>query len=442
MKPILPTHRSLLLALPLLVVTISGCKREFDTPPVRTLQPGNVVTIAQLKAMYQGAPVHFSDHVDSINTVFAVVTADEQNGNLYKNVYVQDQTGAIAVRLLYSGGLYQGDSIRIYLPGTVLSPYNGLMQIDSVDVDNNIVKQATGVHVAPTPTTINEIFTQSGLGGSLQSKLITLSNVEFIAGDTGQTYADPVNQVAENRNLKNCSGDSMLVVRTSGYANFAGQLIPTGNGTFTGIVSWFGSSAQLYIRDINEVQLNGPRCGLASCDPAPSINENFDGVVNNAVVDIPCWFNLFTEGTGKWKGKIIGGESFAEVAPPSFDLSTTSWLISAPLHYSSGMHLNFLSSLGSAWQHDGLQVMVSTDINLTTAAAVLAAPWQTITAATLAGSTTPAGSLTMVGEWIPSGNLDLSSYLSEGDNFVLAFKYTGVPVSQATRYRIDNVSVQ
>ncbi|MFZ1658902.1 MAG: DUF5689 domain-containing protein, partial [Flavobacteriales bacterium] len=116
MRSLSPIGRTLLLAVPVLLATAIGCKKEYDSPPVRTLGSGNVVTIAQLKAMYQGAPVHFSDSANAVNTVYAVVTADEQNGNLYKNVYVQDATGAIAVRLLFSGGLYQGDSIRIYLP--------------------------------------------------------------------------------------------------------------------------------------------------------------------------------------------------------------------------------------------------------------------------------------------------------------------------------------
>src|SRR5690606_41270937 len=95
MQRITPIQRIALLALPLLLATAMGCKKEFDTPPVRTLPEGSVVTIAQLKAMYQGAPVHFSDSVGAVNTVYGVVTADEQNGNLYKNIHVQDHTGAI-----------------------------------------------------------------------------------------------------------------------------------------------------------------------------------------------------------------------------------------------------------------------------------------------------------------------------------------------------------
>jgi hypothetical protein len=121
------------------VLLIAGCKKEFDTPPVRTLPTGSVLTVQQLRDLLPAGTQQRRFTGDS--SVFAVVTADEQNGNLYKNVYVQDHTGAIQLRLVNSGGLYQGDSIRIYLPGTTLSLYQGMMQLDSVDVDNNVVKQ-------------------------------------------------------------------------------------------------------------------------------------------------------------------------------------------------------------------------------------------------------------------------------------------------------------
>ncbi|HMN05529.1 MAG TPA: DUF5689 domain-containing protein [Flavobacteriales bacterium] len=431
-------HRLALLALPLLMAATIGCKKEFDTPPVRTIPSGSVVTIAQLKAMYQGAPVHFADTAGAITTVYAVVTADEQNGNLYKNLYIQDHTGAMAIRLLNSGGLYQGDSIRIHLPGTVLSPYNGLMQLDSINVDNNVVKQATGVQVTPRPTLITELTSANfGLGGPYQSMVIKLNEVQFVAADTNQAYANAVTQQTLNRTLENCAGNT-AVVRTSGYANFAGQKVPSGKGSFTGIASWFGSAAQLYIRDINEVQLNGPRCGMSSCDPIASLDEQFGSVQNAVPIDLDCWLNVFTHGDGirRWRGGVSGAGQYAEATVSSAETGPVEyWLVTPPLTYSPGMALSFSSAIGSTWLHNGLSVHISTNINLTDAASVLAAPWQSVTAP-LAGSTTP------VGEWVPSGTLDLSGYLTPGATFVIGFKYVGGPAPpNNTPYRIDNVQV-
>ena len=429
MQRITPIQRIALLALPLLLATAIGCKKEFDTPPVRTIPTGSVLTIAELKALYQGNPVHFA--AGEAQSVYAVVTADEQNGNLYKNIYVQDNTGAIAIRLLFSGGLYQGDSIRIYLPGTVLSPYNGLMQLDSVNVDNNVVKQATGVNVEPRLTQISELTNSMfGLSGAQQGKLIKLTNVEFVAADTSLTYADPVNQLTLNRTLENCSG-ATAVVRSSGYANFAGQRLATGKGTFIGIASWFGTSAQLFIRDINEVDMHGPRCGVVgTCDPVTSLSEDFSSVVGNQTINLDCWKNTFTVGSVGWRGKVSGSDFSAE-ARLSLGQASTMWLVTPQITYSSSQSLSF-SSAKLSWVHDGLTAWVSTDFNND----VTTATWTQVNGATIAGSADADNA------WIPSGNIALSGILPSGytGTFVVAFKYQG-DAANSTTYRVDNVIV-
>lgn len=423
-------QRLALLALPLLMAAAIGCKKEFDMPPVRTIPAGSAVTIAQLKAMYQGVPVHFADTAGAITTLYAVVTADEQNGNLYKNLYIQDPTGAMAIRLLSSGGLYQGDSIRIHLPGTVLSPYNGLMQLDSIDVDNNVVKQATGKSVAPRSIAMSELTNANfGLGGPYQSMVIQLNDVQFVDGELALTYADAVTQQTMNRTLENCAGTT-AVVRSSGYANFAGQQLPTGKGTFIGIASWFGSAAQLYIRDINEVQLNGPRCGESGCDPVASLLEEFNLVANNTSVEIECWTNTFTQGNVAWRGKVSGDDRSAE-ARISLGQSSAMWLVTPQIVFNNSLHLSFSSAVQN-WVHDGLSVWVSTDFG----GDVAGATWTQVTGATLAGQTDPQG------EWVASGAINLANILPSGysGNFVIAFKYEGDGTNNST-YRIDNVQV-
>ena len=402
-----------------------SCEKEYDSPPLRTLPIGSVLTVAELRDLYTNADVRFRGD----SSVYAVVTADEQNGNLYKNIFVQDHTGAIVMRLINSGGLYQGDSVRIYLPGTKLTSYAGMLQIDSVDVDNNVVKQATQVNKSPQLVTISQI------GPDLQGKLIRLENVQFIAADTAQTYADAVNQNTLNRTLEDCGGATVLV-RTSGYADFAGENLPNGKGSFVGVVSQFQSDMQLFIRDINEVQLTGPRCGMSSCAPATSLTETFSAVSNGTDVNIECWLNVFTQGSRKWKGVVSGPDFFTEAKPPSFGTVNETWLVTAPMQFNTGMALRFKSALGGTHQHDGLTIMVSTDINLLDGTDVANATWTEVTGATIANSTST------VGAWIDSGNVGLDGYLSAGQDFVIGFRYSGTPVSQATPYRIDDVIIQ
>jgi len=418
------------------MVTVVACKKEYDAPPVRTIPVGQILTVAGLRGLYDGVPVHFGGD----SSVYAVVTADEQNGNLYKNIYVQDHTGAIILRLLNSGGLYQGDSIRIYLPGCVLSNYRGMLQLDSVDVDNNTVKQATGVVKLPQVVSIaqiNQVYTPYW-AHPLQGKLIKLEGVQFVDGEAGTaTWADAVGQTTVNRTLQDCNGGT-VIVRNSGFSNFAADTLPQGKGSFIGVLGSFDATSQLFVRDVNEAQMTGPRCGESSCIPEASLSEGFGSVVDGAELNIECWLNILIGGSGNWKGVVSGSEFFAEAKPPSFSPNEI-WLISPPVQYTPGMALNFKTALGTVWQHDGLSVMITTNTNLNNGTDVTNATWTPITGATLAsnGST--------ISTWILSGAIGLNSYLSDGDNFRIGFKYVGNGTSganQATRFRIDDVTIQ
>ena len=75
---------------------LSSCiKDDFDAPESNCLDQGqditNIVTIADLKANYNNAEIDVDAYVK------AVVTASDRSGNIYKEFYIQDATGALAV---------------------------------------------------------------------------------------------------------------------------------------------------------------------------------------------------------------------------------------------------------------------------------------------------------------------------------------------------------
>ncbi|HMU14187.1 MAG TPA: DUF5689 domain-containing protein, partial [Flavobacteriales bacterium] len=350
----------LLVALPFAAALFSGCKKEFDSPPRHTPAVGEVITIAELKAMFTGAPVHFNGP----RSVYATVNSDENDGNFYKNVYVQDSTGGLCLRLLNSGGLYIGDSIRIYLPGTVLSPYNGLMQLDSVDVDRNTVKQATLRHIEPLHLTIGQLDPVAH-----QSMLVRLDSVEFVAAEAvGSTWADAVNQQSVNHTLEDCAGNQVLV-RTSGYANYASQALPQGKGSFLGVLGVFGSDLQLYARTVGEVALNGPRC---PGQELPFFMKNFnDGQPNSN------GWSQWSDNNIAWTTNTIGsndGTPYGQCKNwnGSANIPGESWLISPAVDL-TGQNAPTLSFItGCNYNGAALQVLVSTDY---TGGAPSAATW-------------------------------------------------------------------
>ena len=111
------------------VLALSSCKKEYDTPPLEEIPETDVMTIDELRTWQEteGGVISIQEEL----SVYGIITMDETDGNVYKNIYMQDHTGAVNVRMLSGGGVYQGDSVRIYLKGTILSKYNGVLQIDS-----------------------------------------------------------------------------------------------------------------------------------------------------------------------------------------------------------------------------------------------------------------------------------------------------------------------
>ncbi len=391
-----------------------SCKKDFDTPPIKTIPEGNKITIADLKAMYQGTPLKITDEL----SMFAVVTMDEQSGNIYKEAYIQDETGAINLRLLSSGGLYQGDSVRVFLKGTILSTYNQMMQLDSVDVDNNIIKQATKRDRQPDVfTSIAQITTGQ------QAKLIKLENVQFVSNELGNTYADGVNLTSQSRTLEDSLGNT-IIVRTSGYANFANDTLPNGSGSLIVIVSQFNSTLQLLIRNPNEVVFNNPRFGAGN--PGNTLTKNFQ----DQSITSGGWTTQLITGTYNWTTSDAGstGNFYGMMSnwTGSGNVASEAWLISPAIDLSASTNATFDFRNASNFSGPNMEVLVSTNYDGVSAPST--ATW------TQLGANLSTGGFA----WVNGGPLSLNSYLTNG--VYLAFKYTGTASSGKT-WEVDDIIV-
>lgn len=241
-----------LLALTLLVaVAAYSCiDDKFDTPPIVELPEGSVLTIQKLKEL---CPPGNTYKINGDSSLYAVVTMDEMSGNIYRNIFVQDNSGAANLRFGSTSGLYEGDSIRLYLKGAVLSWYNNLFQIDSLHADYNVVKQATERFVEPEVATISQINLDKDY---FQSRLVKIEDVQIRASDTASIWA-PYQQYGEIY-IEDTLGNNMMI-RTSGYAKFAGENVPNGYGSIIAIVGLYRETVQLGIRRTSEVKLDSER---------------------------------------------------------------------------------------------------------------------------------------------------------------------------------------
>ncbi len=271
------SRHSCLLILLAATLVLGSCKKTFDEPPAPA-DPGLTPThtIKELKAMHTVSGAY--DVISTDIIISGIVVANDRSGNLYKEIYVQDATGGINV-LLDGIGLYNSFPVgrRVYIKcnGLCISDYNRLVQlgvkatvagspsiqaIASNLIDRYVVGGTLNNPVTPKVVTLNQLTTS--MQDTLLGTLIQLNNYEFVTGDTSKTYADTsAYKNSVNLTVKSCGANSSIIIRSSGYASFAGVNVPNGNGTVTAIYTLFGSTKQLIIRDTADVQMNNFRCG-------------------------------------------------------------------------------------------------------------------------------------------------------------------------------------
>lgn len=407
-------NSKILIVITAVIVLVTGCKKKYDTPPLPTIPETETMTIAELRAWQNelGGKISIQHDV----SVYGIVTMDENDGNIYKNIYIQDHTGAINVRMLNSGGVYQGDSIRIYLNGAILNKYNGVLQIDSVDVDRNIIKQSTNNPFPPEVVGIDELTALK------ESQLIKLENVQFIKPELGNTFADGEELVSEDRYLEDPLGN-LVKVRTSGYAAFADEMLPEGSGEIVCIASHFNGEVQLLIRSFKEIKLENERF------PGLLLSKNFDdGEINSG-----DWTSYIVEGP-----EVIWETSSAGGAPNDYgviknyidgvNIPCENWLISPPIDLTAGDSpvLNF----DNAYNYTGptLQCFVSKDYDGVSDPNVQGT-WYAVTFVASTGGFT----------WVNSGDISMEAFI--GTSTYVGFKYTGT-ASNGSTWELDNIIIR
>lgn len=249
---------------------MSACLKQSDYTAI--IQGNSTDTVVSIKALRKLHAFGSFEPIQHSWVVEAVVVANDEYNNLYKAISIQDSTGGIML-LLDGVNLYQtypvGSQIRLQLQHLILSDYRRMIQLVA-SVDTSSGSMVTSGLSAPLfskyISTIKDVYpviplnvSFKNLSDTLQGRLIKISNVEFAAADTSLTYSDKKNKIGASRSLKFCTGGT-IYLRTSGYADFAGVKLPTGNGDIIGIYSVFNYEKQIFLRDTSDILLNSRRC--------------------------------------------------------------------------------------------------------------------------------------------------------------------------------------
>ena len=245
------------------------------------LKEKNVVTIAQLKSDYKTTITGGGYKlIDKPMMIKGYITGNDISGNLYQEVALQDETGAILVDI-NAGGLHGylpvGQEILIDLNGLYIGGYGKQAEIGMPYTNakgNSYVSRMSRVlwnkhfkltGVADASKVVAEEFdvskrTKEEYFTANNGKLMTIKNVEFTNADGKTTFApsdekDAANSV--NRGLSQNGkpiATSSIVVRTSSYADFAAKQLPTGKLNITGVFTRYRTTWQILIRDERDIQ--------------------------------------------------------------------------------------------------------------------------------------------------------------------------------------------
>lgn len=241
------------------------------------LQETNVITVKELLSRYVD-PMTAANDTTMIREdvqIKVIVTGNDIEGNIYNEVAVKDETGAILI-CIAQGGLYGylpvGKEILVDLKGLHIGLYGNQPQIGVAytnasgktfpsRMNRNIWQKhfkyvdAGFTHeVAPEEFDVTRMqdveYVKACRGKLMTVKGVTMAEADGVkvwASDAEKDAGNGVSRsIAVNGKVPMSGNYASFVVRSSTYADFAAQVMPTGKINLTGIFTVYANNPKNY----------------------------------------------------------------------------------------------------------------------------------------------------------------------------------------------------
>lgn len=240
-----------------------------------SIEETNVVTIAALKETYFGPIDGTYQANDTIRIkddvqIKGIVTANDIEGNVYNEICVEDETGGILVCIAQgglNGYLPIGQEILINLKDLYIGHYGSNPQIGTPYTNSSgrtfpsrmnrslwqtkfkLIGVADPGKVKPAEFDVAKIKDQKYVRENA-GRVMTVKGVEMAEANGKKVWANNADKDAGNgvsRTIKvNGKANSNFVVRSSTYADFAGEIMPQGKVNLTGIFTVYATNPDKY----------------------------------------------------------------------------------------------------------------------------------------------------------------------------------------------------
>lgn len=251
---------------------------DFETPKIICNQPNLTANKSVQDIKNQAGSIATQYPYDDI--IEAYVVSSDEGGNFYKsislqtlatessavmgfsvpidasNTYIDYRVGAkvyIKMKDLYTdiyynslriGGIYVNSYGHASVGRLAPSVYkNQLIASCTYLNENQLVKKVT----------VPELLNDANL-----NTLVEISDVHFTAEAVGKHYYEPANDTGGATNWKMTDNNGKtFIFRTSAYADFAQNIVPSESGTVRGILTKYASDYQFMARDESDIKLGG-----------------------------------------------------------------------------------------------------------------------------------------------------------------------------------------
>lgn len=421
---------------------------DLDVPPIHYYKEEPTKTIDELYAMADASLKQFTE--DDI--IEAYVSSSDQGGTFYKTVTLQNAAGTKGFSI--SVDMYNiyteaepGRKVYVHLKDLYYTIANGALVIGDKFEESvgRMRPQLFKEKVLLSAEKVNEEdMVKKVTIAQLKSDnyiniLVQVDQAQFTTPAIGKPYYDPTNVLGGATNYLMQDATGTVIFRTSEFAKFAKEIVPSKSGSIRGVMTKFNTDYQFMARTYEDIQLaqdyqhTVTAKGGTQLTFQNTVNVTFEGY-NPDQDSFPELINDYTVGSRYWQIKAFGANKYVQMSSFGGGGVTANTYLMVPVAFNGASTVSFETKDGY-YTGDVLKVYYVMADQYTFGQLIDASTFTEITS----HFTISTGHANGYGpSFVPSGNYTLPAQVS--GNGYLVFEYAG-NATKTTTMQIDNIKV-